>query len=166
MATSQRNGSTDLYASLNLATGQDFRQEGAPQPLHYRTRSRPLDDESRRRENGRSHQILEVNTPMTDKIDFKKTMDTYHAQRGRFRLVEVPDMGYLMVDGRGDPNTSPAFTEGISALYPVAYKLKFASKRNLGRDYVVPPRVHPGERATNDWQPPRDLPQRLPTSPA
>ena len=27
----------------------------------------------------------------------------------------------------------------IESLYPVAYKLKFASKRDLGRDYVVPP---------------------------
>lgn len=44
-----------------------------------------------------------------------------------------------MIDGRGDPNTSPAFAEAVGALYPVAYKLKFASKRDLGRDYVVPP---------------------------
>ncbi|MGK5440379.1 GyrI-like domain-containing protein [Micromonospora sp. URMC 105] len=74
-----------------------------------------------------------------DKIDFKKTLDAYRAQQGRFRIVDVPDMQYLMIDGHGDPNTSPAFTEAIQALYPVAYKLKFASKRNLGRDYVVSP---------------------------
>ena len=48
-------------------------------------------------------------------------------------------MRYLMVDGHGDPNTSPAYTEAVEALYPVAYALKFASKRELGRDYVVPP---------------------------
>ncbi len=76
---------------------------------------------------------------MTDKIDFRKTLGSYQAQRGRFQLVDVPDMQYLMVDGHGDPNTSPAFSEALEALYPVAYKLKFASKRELGRDYVVPP---------------------------
>ena len=76
---------------------------------------------------------------MTDKTDFKKTLDAYRAQRGRFRIVDVPDMQYLKIDGRGDPNTSPAFAEAVGALYPVAYKLKFASKRHLGRDYVVPP---------------------------
>ncbi|PYC75311.1 hypothetical protein C7C45_03900 [Micromonospora arborensis] len=54
-------------------------------------------------------------------------------------MVDVPDLQYLMVDGHGDPNTSPAFTEAIETLYPVAYKLKFASKRTLMRDYVVPP---------------------------
>jgi hypothetical protein len=76
---------------------------------------------------------------MTNKIDFKKTLDTYQAPRDRFRIVHVPDMRYLMIDGHGDPNTSPAFTTAIEALYPVAYKLKFTSKADLGRDYVVPP---------------------------
>lgn len=74
-----------------------------------------------------------------EKIDFKKTLDAYRAQRGRFRIVDVPDMQYLKIDGRGDPNTSPAFAEAVGALYPVAYKLKFASRRDLGNDYVVPP---------------------------
>lgn len=74
-----------------------------------------------------------------DKIDFKKTYDSYRAQRGRFRIIDVPDMRYLQIDGRGDPNTSSAFTEAIETIYPVAYALKFASKRELGRDYVVPP---------------------------
>lgn len=76
---------------------------------------------------------------MTDKIDFKKSLDSYQAPRGAFRIVEVPAMQYLMVDGHGDPNTSPDFSAALEALYPVAYKIKFASKRELGRDYVVPP---------------------------
>ena len=76
---------------------------------------------------------------MTHKIDFKKSLDAYQGKRGRFRIVEIPDLQYLMIDGHGDPNTSPAFAEAVEALYPVAYKLKFASKCDLGRDYVVPP---------------------------
>lgn len=76
---------------------------------------------------------------MIDKVDFKKTLDGYQASRGRFRIVDIPDTQYLMVDGHGDPNSSPAYTGALQALYPVAYKLKFASKRELGRDYVVPP---------------------------
>ncbi|WP_067679821.1 GyrI-like domain-containing protein [Nocardia miyunensis] len=73
------------------------------------------------------------------KTDFRKTLDTYRARSGQFRVVEVPPMRYVMVDGRGDPNTSREFTEAVEALYPVAYKLKFASKQDLGRDYVVMP---------------------------
>ncbi|MBX3315197.1 MAG: GyrI-like domain-containing protein [Actinobacteria bacterium] len=76
---------------------------------------------------------------MADKVDFKKSLDAYRARRGTFRIVDVPAMQYLMIDGHGDPNTSPAFAAATEALYPVAYALKFASKRDLGRDYVVPP---------------------------
>ena len=73
------------------------------------------------------------------KVDVTKDLDAYRAQRGRFRVVDVPDQHYLMIDGHGDPNTAPAFVAAVEALYPVAYALKFASKRELGRDYVVPP---------------------------
>lgn len=44
-----------------------------------------------------------------------------------------------MVDGHGDPNTAQEYADALAALYPVAYKLKFASKQELGQDYVVPP---------------------------
>lgn len=76
---------------------------------------------------------------MSEKIDFKKTVDAYRAQRGKFRIVEVPAMQFLMVDGTGDPNSDPNFAAALEALYPVAYKLKFLSKQQLQRDYVVPP---------------------------
>lgn len=76
---------------------------------------------------------------MTDKVDVKASLDSYRAPRGEFRILDLPDMQYLMIDGHGDPNTDPAYTEALSALYPVAYKLKFLSKRELDRDYVVPP---------------------------
>ena len=76
---------------------------------------------------------------MAAKIDFKKTLEGYRAKRGEFRVLHVPEMDYLMVDGHGDPNSSPAFAQALEALYPVAYKLKFASKLELDRDYVVPP---------------------------
>lgn len=75
---------------------------------------------------------------MTDKVDVK-SFDSYQARRGQFRVLDVPDRQYLMVDGHGDPNSSPDFARAVEALYPVAYTLKFASKRELGRDYVVPP---------------------------
>jgi hypothetical protein len=76
---------------------------------------------------------------MSEKVDFKKSLDAYQAKRGQFRLVDVPDLQYLMIDGHGDPNTSPVFAAAVEALYPVAYTLKFAAKRELGRDHVVMP---------------------------
>ena len=71
--------------------------------------------------------------------DFKRTLDSYRAKAGEVRFVEVPELTYLMIDGAGDPNTAPAFAESVATLYPVAYALKFHSKRALERDYVVPP---------------------------
>lgn len=73
------------------------------------------------------------------KTDLKKTLDAYQAKRGEFRILDIPELRYLMVDGHGDPNTAPAFTAAVETLYPVAYALKFASRNELGRDYVVPP---------------------------
>lgn len=54
-------------------------------------------------------------------------------------IVEVPPLQYLMIDGHGDPNTSAEWAAAIAALFPVAYRLKFASKHDLDRDYVVMP---------------------------
>lgn len=73
------------------------------------------------------------------KVDFKKQHDGYQAKRGEFRLLEVPPLRYLMIDGSGDPNTSQSYADALATLYPVAYALKFASKQQLQRDYVVPP---------------------------
>ncbi len=75
---------------------------------------------------------------MTEKTDLKKSLDAYRARPGEFRIVQVPQLLYLMIDGRGDPNTS-AFAEALGTLFPVAYRLKFLSKLQLGRDYVVMP---------------------------
>ncbi|MEI7057428.1 GyrI-like domain-containing protein [Nocardioides sp. CCNWLW239] len=75
---------------------------------------------------------------MATKTDLKKTLDGYRARRGEFRVLQMPPLPYLMVDGHGDPNTAQEYADALAALYPVAYTLKFASKKD-GRDYVVPP---------------------------
>lgn len=73
------------------------------------------------------------------KIDFKKSLDSYKARLGEIRILDVPQLHYLMIDGHGDPNTSSEWSGAITTLYPVAYGLKFISKNELGRDYVVMP---------------------------
>jgi len=56
-----------------------------------------------------------------------------------WEYVDVPTMNFLMIDGQGDPNTAQAYVEAVEALYAVSYTLKFISKRELGKDYVVAP---------------------------
>lgn len=73
------------------------------------------------------------------KIDLKKTLDRYKSKHHKLQIIDIPKMQYLMIDGHGDPNSSEDFNDAIKALYPVAYKLKFASKTELGKDYVVMP---------------------------
>lgn len=58
---------------------------------------------------------------------------------GRFVIVDVPKMQFAMIDGQGDPNVSEDYKAAIQWLYGLSYTLKFASKRELGRDYTVPP---------------------------
>ncbi len=73
------------------------------------------------------------------KIDFKKKHKELYAPPKKFVIVDVPPMQFLMVDGHGTPGESQAYQEALEALYAVAYKIKFQSKKSLGKDYVVPP---------------------------
>ncbi|MFI4984538.1 MAG: GyrI-like domain-containing protein [Solirubrobacterales bacterium] len=74
------------------------------------------------------------------KIDYKRELRELYAPRGEPAIVDVPDLTYLMIDGHGDPNTAPEFSEAIEALYTVAYTAKFAVKRAPeGIDYGVMP---------------------------
>lgn len=74
------------------------------------------------------------------KTDFKVELKhLYRPSSKTFSVVDVPPMQYLMVDGHGDPNNAQCYQDAVEALYAVSYALKFASKRELGRDYVVNP---------------------------
>ncbi|MEJ5914216.1 GyrI-like domain-containing protein [Pseudokineococcus sp. 1T1Z-3] len=71
-------------------------------------------------------------------VDLKREISTYRARRGRFDVVEVPSLQYVMVDGRGDPNTSRAYEDALATVYPVAYALKRLGTER-GRDHTVMP---------------------------
>ena len=75
-----------------------------------------------------------------EKIDFKKSLKhLYQPSPKQSVMVEVPPMNYLMINGKGDPNTSQEYKEAIEALFPLAYSLKFTVKKNGQLDYTVPP---------------------------
>jgi hypothetical protein len=55
-------------------------------------------------------------------------------------IVEVPEIAFLMVDGRGDPGASQPFEDAMQALYSAAYTLKFSLKKtDPERDFKVAP---------------------------
>jgi hypothetical protein len=73
------------------------------------------------------------------KVDLKVDLKHLYSPPVRFLLVDVPALQFLMVDGHGDPNTTPEYAQAVEALYAVAYKCKFLSKVQAGQDYVVMP---------------------------
>lgn len=72
------------------------------------------------------------------KTDLKKTLPSFAAASGRYDIVDIPPLRYLAMDAVGAPEDAE-FGEAVGALFSLAYAVKFASKRDLGRDYVVPP---------------------------
>ena len=55
-------------------------------------------------------------------------------------IVEVPELAFLMLDGRGDPNSAEEYQAALQALYGVAYTLKFTLKKAAPeRDFKVAP---------------------------
>lgn len=74
------------------------------------------------------------------RYDVKRELKRYYAPKNTaWELVDVPPQQFLAVDGHGDPNTSADYARAVQALYAVAYTIKFASKRELDRDFVVGP---------------------------
>jgi hypothetical protein len=75
------------------------------------------------------------------KTDVKKELKhLYQPSAKEVSVVDVPEMGFLKIDGQGDPNTSQEYQEAIEALYTVAYQIKFMVKgRDPQLDFVVPP---------------------------
>jgi hypothetical protein len=74
------------------------------------------------------------------KVDFKVEHKEFYRAKREPALVDVPELGFLMVDGHGDPNTATEYTQAVEALYTVSYSLKFAIKRARdGFDYGVMP---------------------------
>jgi hypothetical protein len=67
------------------------------------------------------------------------SVDRLYRARTTPQLVQVPRLRFLRLDGRGDPNTSPAYTAAIQALYAVSYAAKFMVKKAGGQDFKVSP---------------------------
>ena len=75
------------------------------------------------------------------KVDLRKDLKhLYNPSAKAVALVDVPPMNFLMLDGSGDPNTSPAYVAAIEALFALSYALKFRVKTSqAGVDYAVMP---------------------------
>ena len=72
------------------------------------------------------------------KVDYKRELTGVYRAPTFPVFVYVPDLSFVMIDGRGEPEGSAAFSEAVEALYGVSYGSKFRMKR-AGFDYAVMP---------------------------
>jgi hypothetical protein len=74
------------------------------------------------------------------KLDYKKVLKHLYQPSREPELVQVPPLRYLMIDGKGNPNHEPSYTNAVEALYAVSYTIKFMVKKGPnGLDYGVMP---------------------------
>lgn len=77
-------------------------------------------------------------------FDFKKAYPELYKPGNKPEIIEVPEMSYLAVRGKGDPNEQDgAYQQAVGMLYTVAYTLKMSYKTDYQiegfLEYVVPP---------------------------
>ena len=74
------------------------------------------------------------------KIDLKKEhRSLYTGKAGVVTQVTPGAHLYLCVHGSGDPNTSADYKSAVEALFSVSYAVKFAARKECGKDYGVMP---------------------------
>jgi hypothetical protein len=76
-------------------------------------------------------------------FDFKKEYKAFYAPTIEPSIVDVPEMTFIMADGKGNPNTSAEYKAALEILYGLSYGVKM-SKRGDAQpegyfDFVVPP---------------------------
>lgn len=77
------------------------------------------------------------------KLDYKKEYPDLYLPKQKPMLIEVPQITYVTVNGKGDPNTSSEYQEALELLYGISYTIKMSKMTDdkiAGYfEYVVPP---------------------------
>lgn len=76
-------------------------------------------------------------------IDYKKQFKDLYQPKTVPSIIDVPEMLFIMVDGRGDPNTSAEYANALEILYGLSYSIKMRKMSGDQPDgyfeYVIPP---------------------------
>ncbi|MDR1144970.1 MAG: GyrI-like domain-containing protein [Verrucomicrobiales bacterium] len=76
-------------------------------------------------------------------FDFKKEHKALYAPTAIPSIVDVPEMIFIAVDGKGDPNTSAEYKTALEILYGLSYGIKMSKMGDAQPegyfDFVVPP---------------------------
>ncbi|MCL2703789.1 MAG: GyrI-like domain-containing protein [Defluviitaleaceae bacterium] len=76
-------------------------------------------------------------------IDFKKTEKHLYQPKSSPSIIDVPEMTFIAVDGKGNPNTSEAYKTALEILYGLSYTIKMSKMSGTQPEgyfeYVMPP---------------------------
>ena len=77
-------------------------------------------------------------------FDFKKEYKEFYMPKNKPSIIDIPEMNYLAVRGKGNPNDEDSeYKESIGLLYAIAFTIKMSYKGDHKIDgyfeYVVPP---------------------------
>ncbi|HOM02444.1 MAG TPA: GyrI-like domain-containing protein [Acetivibrio sp.] len=77
-------------------------------------------------------------------FDFKKEFKKLYMPKTEPEIIDVPEMNFIAVRGKGDPNEEGgAYKQAINILYAIAYTIRMSNKSGHNIDgffeYVVPP---------------------------
>lgn len=77
------------------------------------------------------------------KIDYKKEYKDLYMPKKKPSIIDVPEMVFIMVDGRGNPNTAESYKKALEILYGLSFTIKMSKMSGTQPegyfDYVVPP---------------------------
>jgi len=75
--------------------------------------------------------------------DFKKEFKDLYQPTTTPSIIDVPEMVFIAVDGKGDPNTSVEYKNALELLYGLSYSIKMSKMSGTQPagyfEYVVPP---------------------------
>lgn len=78
-----------------------------------------------------------------EKFDFKKEYKDLYMPKTEPSIVTVPEMKFIAVRGKGDPNTSAEYKQAMEILYGLSFTIKMSKMSGRQPDgyfeYVVPP---------------------------
>lgn len=72
-------------------------------------------------------------------VDYTSEFDELYRQDREPSLVEVPPLSYLMVDGRGDPNTGAEYTDAVETVRQAAAAVRALAADRLDREWAPMP---------------------------
>lgn len=77
------------------------------------------------------------------KFDYKKKYKDLYQPKTKPSIIEIPEMIFIAIDGKGDPNTSDEYKEALEILYGLSFTIKMSKMSGTQPEgyfeYVVPP---------------------------